>query len=99
MKRFLNRYLNRSWNDKNSYFYEPENADVKAAVDGAVLENNKEFLDEADRLGKLNAQWMSQGSMSTRNSLRVCENRGKAQICKEGGKTQIYVGKPAPEME
>lgn len=61
MKRFLNRYLNRSWNNKDSYFYEPENADVKAAVDGAVLENNKEFLDEADRLGKYNAQRLSQG--------------------------------------
>ena len=56
MKRFLNRYLNSSWNNKDSYFYEPENADVKAAVDGAVLENNKEFLDKADRLAKYNAQ-------------------------------------------
>ena len=50
MKQDVINELKYSWNNKVSYFYEPENADVKAAVDGAVLENNKEFLDEADRL-------------------------------------------------
>lgn len=61
MKQDVINELKYSWNNKDSYFYEPENADVKAAVDGAVLENNKEFLDKADRLAKYNAQWLSQG--------------------------------------
>ena len=60
-KELLNSCLRKSWDNKDSYFYEPENADVKAAVDGTIESKNSVVLDEADRLGKLNAQWMSQG--------------------------------------
>lgn len=60
-KELVIRYLKESWNNKDSYFYEPENADVKAAVDGTIESKNSVVLDEADRLGKYNAQWLSQG--------------------------------------
>lgn len=60
-KELVIRYLKESWNNKDSYFYEPENADVKAAVDGTIESKNSVVLDEADRLGKYNAQRLSQG--------------------------------------
>lgn len=60
-KELVIRYLQRSWDNKNSYFYEPGNADVKAAVDGTIESKNSVILDEADRLAKYNAQWLSQG--------------------------------------
>ena len=60
-KELVIRYLKESWNNKDSYFYEPVNADVKAAVDGTIESKNSVVLDEADRLGKYNAQWLSQG--------------------------------------
>lgn len=60
-KELVIRYLKESWNNKDSYFYEPENADVKAAVDGTIESKNSVILDEADRLAKYNAQRLSQG--------------------------------------
>ena len=74
---------------------------MKAAVDGTIESKNSVILDEADRLAKYNAQWLSQGKYvdpeQSEEYTKIVERH--KYVKKEGGKTQIYVGKPAPEME